>query len=136
MFGKFPRLIGCYCSYLLPKQDGGTSQNIIFKTLRQIDSPALYLSFKMQYRLHLRYPSGGYKVISQHYVYSFDDFIADFGGYLVSSSFLNRQWKTEQVWPCFGCCTSYSHTDAGSPQLYNNGSLILFSTACFLIILD
>ena len=22
----FPRLVGCYCSYLLPKQDGGTSQ--------------------------------------------------------------------------------------------------------------
>ena len=26
----------------------------------------------MQYRLHLRYPSGRYQVISQHYVYSAD----------------------------------------------------------------
>ena len=25
-YGEFPRLFGCYCSYLLPKQDGGTSQ--------------------------------------------------------------------------------------------------------------
>ena len=24
--GGFPRLVGRYCSYLLPKQDGGTSQ--------------------------------------------------------------------------------------------------------------
>ena len=24
--GEFPRLVGRYCSYLLPKQDGGTSQ--------------------------------------------------------------------------------------------------------------
>ena len=25
-FGEFPQLVGCYCSYLLPKQGGGTSQ--------------------------------------------------------------------------------------------------------------
>ena len=25
-FGKFPRLVGRYCSYLLPKQAGGTTQ--------------------------------------------------------------------------------------------------------------
>ena len=24
--GSSPRLVGCNCSYLLPKQDGGTSQ--------------------------------------------------------------------------------------------------------------
>ena len=31
-FGEFPRLVGCYCSYLLPKQDGGTSQIQVNKT--------------------------------------------------------------------------------------------------------
>ena len=30
-----------WCSYILPKQAGGTPKNITFKTLRQIDSPAL-----------------------------------------------------------------------------------------------
>ena len=34
-FGEFPRLVGRYCSYLLPKQAGGTPQIIIFKTLGQ-----------------------------------------------------------------------------------------------------
>ena len=33
-FGEFPRLVGRYCSYLLPKQSGGTTQILIFKTLR------------------------------------------------------------------------------------------------------
>ena len=40
-FGEFPRLVGRYCSYLLPKQTGGTTQILIFKTLRMIDRPAL-----------------------------------------------------------------------------------------------
>ena len=33
MFGKFPQLFGSYYCYLLPKEDGGTSQNITFKIL-------------------------------------------------------------------------------------------------------
>ena len=36
--------------------------------------------------------------------------------------------------PFFGCCTADSQTDAGRHQLNNNGSLVLFSTACFLCI--
>ena len=39
---KFQRLVGRYCSYLLPKQAGGTSQIRIFKTLRMTSRPALY----------------------------------------------------------------------------------------------
>ena len=31
--GGDPRLVGRYCSYLLPKQTGGTTQILIFKTL-------------------------------------------------------------------------------------------------------
>ena len=31
-FGEFLRLVGRYCSYLLPKQAGGTPQILIFKT--------------------------------------------------------------------------------------------------------
>ena len=31
-FGEFPWLVGRYCSYLLPKQAGGTPQILIFKT--------------------------------------------------------------------------------------------------------
>ena len=42
-----------------------------------------------------------------------------------------KQWKKEQVWPFFGCCTADSQTEAGRYQLYNNGSLVRFSTACF-----
>ena len=34
--------MGRYCSYLLPKQTGGSTQIIIFKTLRMIGRPALY----------------------------------------------------------------------------------------------
>ena len=29
-FGEFPRLVGRYCSYLLPRQDGGTIEKIKF----------------------------------------------------------------------------------------------------------
>ena len=36
----------------------------------------------------------------------------------------------KQVLPFFGCCTADSQTDAGRYQLFNNGSLVLFSTAC------
>ena len=31
---------------------------------------------------------------------------------------INNQWKKEQVWTIFGCCTADSPTDK---QLYNNG---------------
>ena len=31
-FGEFPRLVGRYCSYLLPKQAGGTPQILVDKT--------------------------------------------------------------------------------------------------------
>ena len=42
-----------------------------------------------------------------------------------------KQWKKGQVWPSFVCCTADSQTDAGRHQLYNNnGSLVLFSSAC------
>ena len=37
--------------------------------------------------------------------------------------------EKEQVWPFFGCCTAYSQTDTGRHQVYNNDSLVLFSTA-------
>ena len=39
---------------------------------------------------------------------------------------ISNQWKKEQVWPFFGCCTADSQTDAGRHQLYNNGLLVLF----------
>ena len=35
--------MGRYCSYLLPKQTGGITQILIFKTLRMIGRPAVYL---------------------------------------------------------------------------------------------
>ena len=46
-FGEFPRLVGRYCSYLLPKQDGGTSQIQVNKTqsTRTWDARALYISW-------------------------------------------------------------------------------------------
>ena len=50
----------------------------------------------------------------------------------VSSAFIIKQWKKEPVWPFFCCYTADSLTDTGRHQLYNNGSLILFSTACSL----
>ena len=31
-FGEFPRLVGHFCSYLLPKQAGGTPQILVYKT--------------------------------------------------------------------------------------------------------
>ena len=37
-----------------------------------------------------------------------------------------KQWKKEQVWPFFCCCTADSQTDTGRHQLYNNGSLVIF----------
>ena len=46
---------------------------------------------------------------------------------------MGKQWKKEQVWPFFGCCTADSQTDAGRNQLYNNDSLVLFSTAPLLM---
>ena len=39
--------MGRYCSYLLPKQTGGTTQILIFETLiGMIGSPALYMHVK------------------------------------------------------------------------------------------
>ena len=44
-----------YCSYLLPKQTGGTTQILIFETLQMIRRPALYtvteLLFWLQQKL-------------------------------------------------------------------------------------
>ena len=50
-----------------------------------------------------------------------------FSSRAANASVLGKHWKKEQVWPFFGYCTADSQTDA---QLYNNGSLVLFSTAC------
>ena len=37
--------------------------------------------------------------------------------------------KKEHVWQFFGFCTADSQTDTGRHQLYNDGSLVIFSTA-------
>ena len=39
-FGEFPRLVGRYCSYLLPKQAGGTPQILVDKTWRMTSRAA------------------------------------------------------------------------------------------------
>ena len=41
--GSSPGFLGHYCSYLLPKQTRGTTQILIFKTLRTIGRPTLYI---------------------------------------------------------------------------------------------
>ena len=41
-FGKFPRLVGRYCSYLLPKQAGGTPQILVDKTSRMTGRLRVY----------------------------------------------------------------------------------------------
>ena len=41
---------------------------------------------------------------------------------------ISKKWKKTSL-ASFGCCTADSQTDAGRHQLYNNGSLVLFSTA-------
>jgi hypothetical protein len=47
-------------------------------------SPIKYnLFFLCQYGLWLMYPSGRYQEIKYDYVYSWDSFVADLGGYLV-----------------------------------------------------
>ena len=45
-FGEFPQLVGCYCSYLLPKQGGGTSQIQVNKTQSTRTWDALYMEGK------------------------------------------------------------------------------------------
>ena len=45
-------------------------------------------------------------------------------------TYVPKEWKNEQVWLFFGCWSADSQTDTGRHQLYNNGSLVLFSTAC------
>jgi len=52
----------------------------------------------------------------------------------LSSVLLSSSGEKEQVWPFFGCCTADSQTDAGRHQLYNNGSLVLFSIAWLLYV--
>ena len=41
-FGEFPQLVGRYCSYLLPKQAGGTPQIIVDKTSRMTGRLRVY----------------------------------------------------------------------------------------------
>ena len=41
-FGEFPRLVGRYCSYLLPKQAGGTPQILVDKTSRMTGRLRVY----------------------------------------------------------------------------------------------
>ena len=43
--GSSPRLVGRYCSYLLPKQGGGTSQIQVNKTQSTRTWDALYISY-------------------------------------------------------------------------------------------
>ena len=43
-FGEFPRMVGRYCSYLLPKQDGGTPQIIVDKTSCMTGRLRVYMS--------------------------------------------------------------------------------------------
>ena len=41
-FGEFTQLVGRYCSYLLPKQAGGTRQILVDKTLRMTSRLRVY----------------------------------------------------------------------------------------------
>ena len=41
-FGELPRLVGRYCSYLLPKQAGGTPQILVDKTSRMTGRLRVY----------------------------------------------------------------------------------------------
>ena len=45
-----PLAVGHYCSYLLPKQTGGTTQILVFETLRMIDRPALYCQESLKFQ--------------------------------------------------------------------------------------
>ena len=49
--------------------------------------------------------------------------------WIARESVSDKQWKKEQVWPFFGCYTADSQTAADRHQLYNNGSLVIFSIA-------
>ena len=42
-FGEFPRLVGRYCSYLLPKKAGGTPQILGYKTSRVTGRLRVYM---------------------------------------------------------------------------------------------
>ena len=58
--GGVPRLLSRYCSYLLPKQAGGTTHILIFETLRMIRCPALYYNatfnlMSTEYRTQVTY---------------------------------------------------------------------------------
>ena len=52
--------------------------------------------------------------------------------YSVSDAELPSSGKKEHILSFCSCCTADSQTDAGRHQLYNTGSLVLFSTACEL----
>ena len=51
--------MGRYCSYLLPKQAGGTSQILVFKTLQMTSRPALYVFFTFHHRFKSNYYENG-----------------------------------------------------------------------------
>ena len=42
---------------------------------------------------------------------------------------LLQQWNKEQVWPFCCCCIADLQTDSGRYQLYNNGSIVFFTSA-------
>ena len=42
----------------------------------------------------------------------------------------SQAMEKKQVRPFFGCCAADSQPDAGRYQMFNNGSLVLFFTAC------
>ena len=52
-FGEFPRLVGRYCSYLLPKQAGGTPQILVDKTSRMTGRLRVYCNWN-QFKLVIK----------------------------------------------------------------------------------
>ena len=52
-FGEFPRLVGRYCSYLLPKEAGGTPQILILKTLGMMGRLTVYITLKTTIHGHV-----------------------------------------------------------------------------------
>ena len=43
-FGQFPRLVGRYCSYLLPMQAGGIPETFVDKTSRMTGRLRVYIT--------------------------------------------------------------------------------------------
>ena len=52
-FVEFPRLVGRYCSYLLPKQAGGTPQILVDKTSAMSGRLRVYMMVVVTVALHL-----------------------------------------------------------------------------------